>query len=236
METAVTVAEPESDGPVARAPGPSTLDGLPVRALAIVTESRGEVIVWQVNMAGSPSGAWVHSADDPATPLRVLWQCDRRALLSPGGNAVVELVAQLAKAAKADVAQSTLEARLCTVPDLLEATAEARATYEMLLRKDAEAHERRYAPLEWGTPVPCPIPNHQEALTAAASIRTFEDPTVGDALNLAYLTKWAIGLWRDTERTRSRRRNLRERYGPQQPLPADWRTRITSAYSEPFSC
>lgn len=235
-ETAVTVAEPEPEGQITREAGPSMLDGLPVRALAIVTESRGDVIVWQVNMAGSPSGAWVHPADDPTTPLRVLWQCDRRALLSPGGAAVVESVARIAKSAKVDVARSTLEARLCTVPNLLTATADARATYEAQLREGAETNGRRYAPLEWDTPVPSPIPDHQEALAAAASIRAFDDPTVGEALNLAYLTKWAIGLWRDTERTRSRRRSLRNRYGPQQPLPACWRTRITSAYREPFDC
>lgn len=235
-ETIVTAAELESEGAVAREVGPSTLDGLPVRALAIVTESNDDVIVWQVNMGGSPCGAWVHSAGDPTMPLRVLWQCDRRALVSPGGAAVIELLARIAKSAKVDVARSTLEERLCTVPDLLKATADARATYEARLREDAETSGRRYAPLEWDAPVPNPIPDHQVALAEAASIRAFDDPTVGEALNLAYLTKWAIGLWRDTERTRSRRRNLRNRYGPQQPLPACWRRRITSAYREPFDC
>lgn len=217
------------------ASGPTKVDGSPVRAPVVVTEQGDMVAVWQIDLLGTPCGAWVMPFEGESTARRLLAQCDRRGLITVDPAEPVELLGRWAREAGIQLDREVLTARVCTLPTLLEQTNEARTVWAAAIAEAEQRHNKRLAPLEWTRPVPDPIPTTVAELERASSVRVTSGDSDGrPALLVARLAQWAIQLWVDTEAKRARRPYLRQPFGPTQPLPSSWRAALKNAYQSPF--
>lgn len=225
--------EPEAEVPPLRS-GPILLDGRPTRSPAVIVLSDESTAVWLVDLAGEPCGAWVWPALDSATARRVLSLVDRRALIAIDAANTLESVRAITAAGKLQLADETLSSRMCSIPELLAETGQARSDIEEAVKQEARAGKKKLAPMQWDRPVPTEPTSDLTALMTQSGIATVEDPRVAGPLDVARLTRWAIRLWTDTEGKRARRSYLRQRFGLAQPLPAVWTKAITGAYDTPF--
>jgi hypothetical protein len=62
--------------------GPTSIDGVPTRAAIAITTYRAKAVLWQVSLAGPPTGAWVLPQRTLADATKLLSICDRRALIT----------------------------------------------------------------------------------------------------------------------------------------------------------
>lgn len=214
--------------------GPVVVDGSPTRAPVVAILGGDQAALWLVDLTGAPCGAWVLPAHGAEAARAILSICDRRGLVTVDPGAPVDMIQGLAKIAGVDVDQSTIEGRLCSIPTLLQETAEARAAHSDAVRDLRRRDGKKLAPLVWDRSVPDPVPSSLDELAAAAGIQPIKDDGISAARQVASLTRWGITLWADTEGKRARRRYLRSQFGPTQPLPPSWRQAVKRAYAEPF--
>lgn len=200
----------------------------------VVTADGDEVSLWLVDLAGDPCGAWVVLASTPEDARRILSLCDRRALITVEPGTDIDMMLRLAKTSQVDISRSALEARICSIPEALAATASARCLHTEAVHAVEQRERKTLAPLRWERPVPNPVPNSVEHLAKAAAIRTMSDGASA-ALTVSRLARWSIRLWTDTEGVRARRKHLRAQFGPTQSLPKPWREAVKAAYQTPFA-
>jgi hypothetical protein len=234
MAAATRTDGPEELDSELLAAGPSTLDGLPVRAPMVVDEYEESAVLWQVDLLGNPCGAWVFPYDGAKTSRKLLALCDRRALIAVDPSGPAKLLASWANACGVQVDHS-LDDRICSIPSLLESTVSARATYAAAVQEEERRGNKRLAPLTWTGRLTHPVATTAEELFAAGSIQMPPEPVESaNARATVRLTAWAIGLWRETESLRVRRPYLRTQFGPEQPLPQSWRSALLAAYRSDF--
>lgn len=215
--------------------GPSIIDGQPTRAPVIVAQQGDQVAIWQVDLAGNPCGAWVLACEGVDAARRLLSICDRRGLITIDPERTVGLLLRLAKVGDIPIDRGALESRLCLLSSLVEETAEARAKYIAALRALELRGGKPLAPLVWERPIPDPVPQTHDQWASVLQLPRADVQSVGkEALEVARLARYALGLWTDTEGRRSRRKYLRDEFGPSQPLSSAWRQAVVSAYGSPF--
>lgn len=175
--------------------GPTMIDGRPTRGPMVVDEQDGRAVLWQVNLAGSPCGAWVLRYEGVDTFRRLLGMCDRRGLIAVDREAPVKLLGRWASECGVRVDSASLEARICSIPTLIEETAQARQKCVTAVRDKETAEGKRLAPLSWKTRLPAPVRDELDFLVQAAAIRVPANGEVSDqALAVARLAEWAIPL------------------------------------------
>src|SRR5680860_680664 len=91
----------ESDPKVSS--GPILLNGLPTRRPAVLDERDGLVVVWQVNLTGNPSGAWVLPYEGAGTARSLLAMLDRRALIAVDSAVQLDRIMRWAEACDVSV-------------------------------------------------------------------------------------------------------------------------------------
>lgn len=211
------------------------IDGSPARAPIVVGEHRDKAVLWQVDILGNLSGAWVIRQGNSQASHRILSICDRRALIGIAADTPVDLVLRWAKDAQVPVTRADLDERVCSIPALLNEVNKARYAYSNAVDEREEQENTDLQPLNWTTKLPTSIPDELDALLDCATVNTETSiPDTRVVLLTARLARWAVHSWIDTEATRMRRPYLRESFGPAQPLPRSWRTPIVAAYKTPF--
>ena len=215
--------------------GPSIIDGQPTRAPVIVAQQGDQVAIWQVDLAGNPCGAWVLPCDGVDAARRLLSICDRRGLITIDPERTLGPLLRWAKAGGISIDREALESRLCLLSSLVEETRDVRATYIAAVRELEVRGGKRLSPLVWERPVPEPVPQTLDQWASASQLPRVDVQSVGEeALQVARLARYALGLWIDTEGRRSRRKYLRDEFGQSQPLSSSWRQAVVSAYGSPF--
>lgn len=215
--------------------GPSIIDGQPTRAPVIVAQQGDQVAIWQVDLAGNPCGAWVLPCDGVDAAVRLLSICDRRGLITIDPERIVGLLLSLAKVGGISIDRGALESRLCLLSSLVEETRDARAKYIAALRALELRGGKPLAPLVWERCIPEPVPQTLDQWASASQLPRVDVQSAGEeALQVARLARYALGLWTDTEGRRSRRKYLRDEFGPSQPLSSAWRQAVVGAYGSPF--
>lgn len=224
-----------AEDPIPHAVGPTTINGSPVRGPIIVGMHAGQAVIWQIDLLGTPCGAWVKPYEGSSTARELLAKCDRRAIVTTNPVGAVNLLVEWAKDGDVPVDQADLRTRICSIPTLLDEVAKARHTYTTEVRDKEQREGKRLAALNWEVDIPGQVPTTFQALLDCASVNTHTaSPEVARVLITARLAQWAIRTWTNTESIRVRRPYLREPFGPAQPLPPSWRAAVTSAYDAPF--
>ena len=231
---AVTETQDDTEEATLLPSGPILLDGLPTRAPVVLTLRAGEAALWMVDLAGQPCGAWLLPASTKEEARTILGICAGRAFVAVRPENPIDHILELAETAGVDIARSTLEARLCSIDELLRETTAARAMYTQAVRDVQDRDGKKPSPLSWPRPVPAE-PDSVQRLMEVVGVRVQGDRGTELALQIAYLARWAIRLWVETEGIRSRRRYLRDLFGPSQPLPPSWRDAITEAFRQPLA-
>jgi hypothetical protein len=227
--------------------GPTVVDGRPVRGLAVITSGANEtgtpaVAVWQLDLTGNPSGAWVTAEDDLLGAERtrqVLTLCERRALVAYNDEGVADALAVLRRVAEiaeaGDVVEDAWARHVCRIDTAITETARARVASAAAVAAEKERTRRSLGPLKWRIPIPDAAPDTLEKLLDAAQVplaqREASDAATA-ALALSRAVRWSLSAWADSEAARYRRVYLRQTFGPQQPLPPTWRTAATGAYEQ----
>ena len=215
--------------------GPSIIDGQPTRAPVILAQHADQVAIWQVDLVGNPCGAWVLPCVGVDAARRLLSICDRRGLIAIEPQRTVDLMLTLAREGDISVDRESLESRVCRLSSLVEETRDARADYVAAVRELEVRGGKRLAPLVWERPIPDPVPQTLDQWASASQLPQVDVRSVGEeARGVASLARYALGLWIDTEGRRSRRKYLRDDFGPSQPLSKAWREAVVSAYGSPF--
>jgi hypothetical protein len=127
-----------------------------------------------------------------------------------------------------------LEQRLCSISELLDDVAVVRRESVAAVRAEEDRGRKKLAPLQWKGTLPEGRDLTLDELRSFAGIVKADKPLVGEALDIARVTRWAIDLWTETEGARVRRPYLRRELGVAQPLPPSWRRAITLAYESPL--
>jgi hypothetical protein len=211
-------------------------DGRTMVGHAVVSHGHDEqandaVAVWHVDTGGASTGAWVYQLDldapDPTTANRVLQLCLQRAVVAWRPSETVSVLAQLAHAA--NVAMPAWADTAVTVPEALEQIAATRTAYEKHMTE--MSFDRNTTPIEWPIELPEHIPPTFDEMWQATRLNlTAPSPVTRTALMTGALVRWTVQRWQETMTTLSRRRYLRDAFGPQRVLPPDWGTRLADAY------
>lgn len=241
MSTTEDLSHPSDDAlrvELPTATSPTQIDGEPVRDPLVLTEQKGAVVVWQVDLLGHPVGGWEMRYEGTETAHTLLSLCDRRGLIAMSHTPLLTVLGEWADACGAKISVETLEARLCSIPLLLRESTAARSMYSEAVRELNQEHGKNRAALQWKRGIPDPVPETIDQLATSSGLHgPWEascSPGIGHALLLAGLTRWAIGLWIDTQSALRRRPYLREIFGPAQPVPPSWRAALSVAYRSPF--
>lgn len=228
--------EEATEGTIPQVVGPTTINGSPVRAPILVGMHARQAVIWQIDLLGTPCGAWVKPYEGSSTALDLLAKTDRRGIVTTNPDGAAELLLRWAKDVDVSIDPELVRSRMCSIPTLLDEVTKARHAYTTEVRDKEQREGKRLAPLSWEIELPEQAPTTFGDLVDFASINTHsETPHAARVLITARLAQWAICTWRDTESIRMRRPYLREPFGPAQPLPPAWRAAVTSAYGGPLS-
>jgi Family of unknown function (DUF6218) len=191
------------------------------------------VAVWHISPDGQPTGSWVvpeqHAYADRAAARQLLVTIERRALTALDEDTIDEVVARLTTTAgiRADRWWAAHSFSPTTAfADTLTRRAELTATV------DAIRHSgRTVAPLQWDRAFsPADRPSTVGELAELADIAAPPGaPVIAEAVRLARLLQWLVGLWTQTEQVKNRRDYLRDKHGDPEALPPGWMAVVQTA-------
>lgn len=197
-------------------------------------DQRHAVAVWHLDPSGNPVGAWVTVLDEvhdnPAAAARLYTLLACRSLLCWTLDEAHELRDKLTKWT-GRVLPAGWEASTVCFPDALAEIAQQRRLHAEAVEAYQKTTTSKIEPLAWRTDVPTDASSLQDLQTAARMARPVAPSEVAErALLVARLTRWTVGLWRDTEVVRRRRKYLRQAFGPEAPLPPRWIGQLQAAH------
>ncbi len=191
------------------------------------------VAVWHISPDGHPTGSWVvpeqHAYTDPAAARQLLVTIERRALTATDEDTVDEVVARLTTTAGITADRWWTAQRFSPISaftDTLTRRAELAATVDAIRQSG-----RTVTPLQWDRVFsPDQRPSTVDELASLAEVAIPAGaPVVAEALRLARLLQWLVGLWIQTEQVKNRRDYLRDKHGDPEALPPGWMTVVQTA-------
>lgn len=220
--------------PVLDTPQTRTHDGRTMIGHVVICAGDDDVVaVWQVNTAGTNTGAWTFPAasvrTDPVVARRLLDQCVRRA--PAAWDPSVAITTLRAAEGAAAVAGRDWGGVAVTVPAVLAEIAAVRAGLDKRIAEERQV-KKNTVPAEWEADIPDPVPATAEELRAYA--RLVAPPgggAVQEALLTAALLRWSLRRWRENMTVLGRRDYLQHTFGRPRALPAEWEKRLADAYA-----
>ena len=207
--------------------------------LAAGADASGEpaLAVWHVSPDGELTGAWVvgerEANTDPAAARRLLVSIERRALTAGPTDAVDEILARLTRAGDLDTgldADRWWEAQWFSPVEVFHEVLARRAELEATVT-GVRRGGRTVAPVQWDRTFtaedrPTTVGDLAQLAAVAAPAGA---PVVVEALRLARLLQWLVGLWAQTEQVKNRRDYLRDKHGEPEALPPAWMSAVQTA-------
>lgn len=203
--------------------------------LAVGEDTSGEraVAVWQVSPDGHPTGSWVvpeqQAYHDVTAARQLLVTLERRALTSFDEDTVDKVAARLTRIAGL-AADRWWTSQRFSATDAFHDTLTRRAELEATVAGVRQSG-RTVAPLQWDRAFsadnrPCTVDELVDLADIAAPPGA---PVVAEALRLARLLRWLVGLWAQTEQVKNRRDYLRDKHGDPEALPPGWMAAVQTA-------
>jgi hypothetical protein len=192
------------------------------------------VAVWHVNSAGAPTGAWVRPQDevldDAGHARELLSLLEQRAITGSSLVMVGEWLERLSSVAGLDEPGTWWKDCLFSPVEALQETVVRRGVYEAAVTAERQKN-KSIVPLGWRHALPDDVAVADFAgLRAQAGIAIPDGVAViSDALAVARVLAWLVGVWAETEAVKGRRSYVQAGYGAAEPLPPEWLHAVRAA-------
>lgn len=228
MTDAVTDEVAASDAAAFQVPGTAVL------AIGGGDNGVASLAVWHVSAVGALTGAWVSPVSEVfgarSAARRVLSFLERRAVADVYPETVPGWLEQLTAAADLPERNGWWKRQEFSPVGAFGEIVERRRRYADTVEEE-RARNKAITELEWVHELSDGVEvGSFEELRRIAGVRTAEgNPVVSEALTIARTLRWVVSVWAETEKTKNRRRYVREAHGEVEPLPPSWLSAVQVA-------
>lgn len=201
--------------------------GSAVLALGTDPVDERSLAVWNTDVLGNPTGAWIAPLDevlaDGDAARRLLARVERRALTGYDPAGTEDVLAALTTAAGLASCARWWSTRLFSLPDALADAVSHRAEIERVVKRYRREHPGTTS-LQWrrGAGITDPPPDLEDLRQLARIRVSGVSEVVREALTLTRAMRWTAALWAEAEQTKTRRSYVRQELGPPADLPPRW--------------